>query len=104
MLILANKEKPVAEKANRPQEIIITYSNVAQLAVGGSFRSDKNPKSRDCCCCFFSLLSFSLLPLLLLLDCEIPSCEEVKTSFQTELLSPGRVRSPLGAATISPIF
>lgn len=62
MLILANKEKPVAEKANRPQEIIITYSNVTQLAVGGSFRSDKNPKSRDCCCCFFSLLLFSLPP------------------------------------------
>lgn len=51
MFILANKGKPVAEKANRPQEIIIMYSNVAQLAVGGSFRRDKNPKSRDCCCC-----------------------------------------------------
>lgn len=58
MLILANKEKPVAEKANRPQEIIITYSNVAQLAVGGSFRSDKNPVKR-------LLLLFFLPPLVL---------------------------------------
>lgn len=82
------------------------YSNVAQLAVGGSFRRDKNPKSRDCCCCCFpsSCPPLLLLLLLLLLDCEIPSCEEVKTSFQTELLSPSRVRSPLGAATVSPLF
>lgn len=104
MFTLANKGKPVAEKANRPPEIIM-YSSVAQLAVGGSFRRDKNPMSRDCCCCFFpSSYPPSLLLLLLLLDCEITSCEEVKTSFQTELLSPSRVRSPLGAATVSPIF
>lgn len=35
----------------------------------------------------------------MLLDCEIPSCEEVKISFQTELLSSSRARSPLTAAT-----
>lgn len=36
VFILANKQKPFAEKANRPREIIIIYSTVAQFAVGGS--------------------------------------------------------------------